>query len=101
MLIKIRSEWHYKIDNMDNKINDANNYVQKIWIKGSIYALIVVLLLILKATFSVLLLILAGSLVAIFFTGLSGLICKKTGWKEGLCLAISIIGTFLLLIGLF
>lgn len=75
--------------------------VEKIWIKGGIYALIVVLILLFKATFSVFLLILAGALIAVFFRGLSGLICKKTKWKDGVCLAISVIGTLLLVIGLF
>lgn len=54
-----------------------------------------------KATFNVFLLILAGILIAVFFRGLSGLICRKTKWKEGVCLTISVIGTLLLIIGLF
>lgn len=87
---------------MDTSANDKElSYQKKVWIKGGIYALIVVLLLLLKATFSVILLILAGSLIAIFFRALSGLICGKTKWKEGVCLAISVIGTLLLMIGLF
>jgi predicted PurR-regulated permease PerM len=86
--------------------NAANNnpelsYVKKVWIKGGIYALIVVLILLFKATFPVFLLILAGSLIAVFFRGLSGLICRKTKWKDGVCLTISVIGTLLLVIGLF
>lgn len=81
--------------------NDDLSYVKKVWIKGGIYALIVVLILLFKATFSVFLLILAGALIAIFFRGLSGLLCKKTGWKEGICLAISVAGTILLVIALF
>ncbi len=82
---------------------DSNelSYAKKVWIKGGIYALIVVLLLLFKATFSVLMLILAGALIAIFFRGLSGLICAKTNWKDGICLAISVIGTLLLVAGLF
>lgn len=77
------------------------SYSKKVWIKGSIYALIIILLLLINATFSVLLLILAGSLIAVFFTGLSDLICRKTEWKKGICLAISIIGTMLLVVGFF
>jgi len=67
----------------DNVTNDLS-YPKKIWIKGGIYALIVVLILLFKATFSVFLLILAGVLIAVFFRGLSGLICRKTKWKEPL-----------------
>jgi predicted PurR-regulated permease PerM len=77
------------------------SFIQKTWIAGGIFAFIIVLLLLLKATFSVLLLVLAGSLIAVFFRGLSGLIQRKTKWKEGICLAISIIGTILLIVLLF
>ncbi|MEJ7736383.1 MAG: AI-2E family transporter [Chitinophagaceae bacterium] len=80
---------------------DRLSYQKKIWIKGGIYALIVILILLFKATFSVFLLILAGALIAIFFLGLSGLICRKTKWKHSICLAIAVIGTVLLTIGLF
>ena len=81
--------------------NQELSFTKKIWITGGIFALIVVILLLVKATFSVFLLILAGVLIAVFFRGLSGLICRKTKWKEGVCLAISIIGTLLLIAGLF
>ncbi len=85
-----------------NDTTDNNySFVQKVWIMGGIFALIVIILLLFKATFSVLLLILAGVLIAVFFRGLSGLICRKTKWKEGVCLAISIIGTLLILVALF
>lgn len=86
---------------MEGNSSNELSYQKKVWIKGSIYALIVVFILLFKATFNVFLLILAGSLIAIFFRGLSGLICRKTHWKEGICLTVSILGTLLLLIGLF
>lgn len=77
------------------------SYQKKVWIKGGIYGFIIVLLLLVKATFGVFLLILAGSLIAVFFTGLSGVIHRKTKWKEGICLAISVVGTLVLIMGLF
>ena len=77
------------------------SYQKKVWIKGGIYALIVVLLLLLRTTFSVFLLILAGALIAIFFHGLSGLICRKTKWKQGVCLAIAVLSIVLFTTGLF
>lgn len=86
---------------METSNNSELSYQKKQWITGGIFALIVVLLLLIKATFNVFLLILAGVLIAVFFRGLSGLICRKTKWKEGICVAISIIGTLLLIIGLF
>jgi predicted PurR-regulated permease PerM len=86
---------------MNNRLHSEMSYEKKIWIKGGIYALIVILIFLFKATFSVFLLILAGALIAIFFHGLSGLLCRKTKWKEGICLTISVVGTLLLLVGLF
>ena len=86
---------------METNTNDQElSYQKKVWIKGGIYALIVVLLLLIKTTFSVFLLILAGSLIAVFFRGLSDLVCRKTKWKEGVCLTISVLGTLLLAVGL-
>ncbi len=86
---------------MEENTSDETSYQKKVWIKGGIYALIVVLILLFKATFSVFLLILAGALIAIFFLGLSGLICRKTKWKHGICLTIAVLGTLLLITGLF
>lgn len=76
-------------------------YPQKVWIAGGILALIVIVVLLLQATFSVLLLILAGVLIAVYFRGLSGLIQRKTKWKNWVCLTISILGSLLLLVLLF
>jgi len=84
---------------VENNFNELS-YLKKVWIKGGIYALIVILILLFKATFSVFLLILAGALIAIFLRGLSGFLCRKTKWKEGVCLSISVIGTILIVIGL-
>lgn len=88
---------------MNQKANSDNeyNFSQKVWITGGILSLLVVVLLLLKATFSVLLLVLAGVLIAVFFHGLSDFIRRKTKWKEGVCLAIAVIGSLLFLIFLF
>ena len=86
---------------MNENKGDELSYQKKVWIKGGIYALIVILILLFKATFSVLLLILAGALIAIFFLGLSGLICRKTKWKPGVCLTIAVISILLLTAGMF
>ena len=77
-----------------------HSYQRKAWITGGIYALIIILILLFKATFSVFLLILAGALIAIFFRGLSELVCRKTKWKPGICLTISVLGTLLLVAGI-
>jgi len=77
------------------------SFSQKVWIAGGILSLIVVLLLLLKATFSVFMLILAGVLIAIFFRGLSGWIETKTKWNASVCLVISVAGTLILIVLLF
>ncbi|HEU4901552.1 MAG TPA: AI-2E family transporter [Flavisolibacter sp.] len=85
------------------KTNNHHDYSfpQKVWITAAVFALMVVVLLLLKATFSVLLLALAGTLIAVYFHGLSDFICHKTNWKDGVCLFLSVIGSLLLLVLLF
>lgn len=82
---------------MRQQVNKEYSFTQKVWIAAGIIAFIAVMLLLLKATFSVLLLILAGTLIAVYFHGLSELIQRKTKWKNGLCLAVSIVGSLLLI----
>ena len=77
------------------------SFPQKVWITGGIFALIIILILLLKATFSVFLLILAGILIAVFFRGLSGLIERKTKWNGAVCLTISILGILVISVLLF
>lgn len=77
------------------------SFTQKVWIAGGILALLVVILLMLKATFSVLLLILAGSLIAVYLHGLAGLIQRKTKWKEGASVIVSVVGSLLFIVLLF
>lgn len=82
---------------MSEKASSPNQlWAQKVWIAGGILALIVVLLLLLQMTFNVWLLVLAGVLISVFFRGLSHLICRKTGWKEKVCLPVSILGTLVI-----
>lgn len=85
------------------QINSENNpsFQNKVWVTTGILAFTIIISLIIKATFSVFLLVLAGTLIAVFFRGLSAFIQRKTKWKEGLCAAISIISTLLIVAGLF
>lgn len=85
---------------MQNKKEDESN-TRRAWVTGSIYAFIVVTLLLLKATFNVVLLVLAGILIAVFFGGFAGLIQRKTGWKPGVAKVLSVVITLLLLVGVF
>lgn len=80
------------------KASSRKEFQRKVWITVGITALVVVLIWILKLVFNVLLLILAGALIALYFRGLSGLIRRKTGWSEKAALPLSIIGSLVLLI---
>ncbi|MCW3078658.1 AI-2E family transporter [Segetibacter sp.] len=86
---------------MENTTGKQYSFPQKVWIVGFVFAFIVVMLLLIKATFNVWLLILAGSLIAVLFRGVSSLLQRKTKWKEKVTLPISIIGTLLIILLLF
>lgn len=83
-------------------MNEAREYTfpQKVWIAGSIIALIVVVMLLFKTALPILLLVLAGALIAIFFHGLAGFIARKTGMKEGWALLISVSVTIIFITGI-
>jgi predicted PurR-regulated permease PerM len=61
-------------------------------------ALVVIVLWLIKATFNVFLLILAGALVALYFRGLSGLLHRKLHVSEKWTLAIAIVSSLVLLL---
>ena len=84
-----------------NSKNTDSNFQKKVWTAASIVALMVIIIWILKVTFNVLLLILAGALIALFFRGLSGLLHRKTKVSKKVSLPVAIIGTLLLVIGFF
>ena len=77
------------------------SYPQKVWITAGILAITVVVLLLLKATFNVLLLILAGAIIGVLLRGLNGLLQRKTGWKNKVTLPISILVSLVIVILLF
>ena len=87
---------------MDGNNIEKDNYsfTQKVWIAGLIFSLIAVLLLIFEATFDILILVLAGTLIACYFRGLSEFISKKTNWNSKVSLSISIFGTLLITFGI-
>lgn len=86
---------------MSEEKNEEKQYsfVQKVWIVGLIFSLIVTVLLIFEATFDLLVLVLAGALIACYFRGLSDLIHKKTQWNQKITLSIATVGTFLIVLG--
>ncbi len=84
--------------NVEKENNKA--FIKKVWITGSIFSLIIIILFLLKATFSVILLILAGVLIAVFFRGFGDLIERKLKLNETVSLIISVVFTFLLVAGI-
>jgi predicted PurR-regulated permease PerM len=86
---------------MQQSESDTKNqqycFQQKVWIAGGIFAFIIVILLLVKATFNVLLLVLAGVLIAVYFRGLGGFVQRKTKWKERFSLSIAVLATIILL----
>lgn len=78
----------------------SDPFQNKVWTITGIVALVVIVLWIIKATFNVFLLILAGVLIALYFHGLSELLHRKLHISKKWSLPIAIIGSFILL-GLF
>lgn len=85
----------------ENNKSAEQSFTHKVWVTVGIVAFTTIVLLILEATFSVFLLMFAGILIAVFFTGLSNLIHRKTKWNKKVCLTISIVSTLALGIGFF
>ena len=76
-------------------------FTKKVWITTAIVALFVIFILLFKALFSLLLLVLAGALVAIYFYGFAGLFQKYFHWSPKLSIILSVIFNFALIIAFF
>lgn len=80
----------------DKKIKELN-YTEKVWHTVAIVAFVAVLILIARVAFSVVLLSLAGCLIAVYFHGLGDLIQRRTKWSRRICMVVSITGSFIIL----
>lgn len=86
--------------NMNSSSGNTNkelSYIQKVWQTVAIVALLVVVILIARVAFNVLLMILAGALIAVYFHGFGDLIERKTKLNRKLSMIISIGGSFVFL----
>jgi len=85
----------------DNKPADITkkelSYTVKVWQTVAIVALLVVGILIARVAFNVLLMALAGSLIAVYFHGLGDFIQQRTRLSRKLAMTISIAGTIIIL----
>ncbi|MDB5003216.1 MAG: hypothetical protein JWQ34_1441 [Mucilaginibacter sp.] len=77
------------------------SYINKVWQTVGIVALLVVTILIIRVAFDILLTVLAGVLIAVYFHGLGDTIQRRTKLKRKAAMAISIIGSIILLSALF
>jgi len=73
------------------------SYITKVWQTVGIVALLVVTILVIRVAFDILLMILAGSLIATYFHGLGDAIQRRTGLKRKPAMLISIVSTVILL----
>jgi predicted PurR-regulated permease PerM len=76
------------------------SYAVKVWQTTAIVCLAITAILILRVAFSILLMALAGVLIAVYFHGVADMITAKTKMNRRLALTISIAGTIVLLIGI-
>ena len=85
---------------MEKETNNSNknepSYAVKVWQTTGIVCLAIIAILILRVAFNILLMALAGVLIAVYFHGLADMITRKIKMSRKLALAISIIVTILL-----
>jgi predicted PurR-regulated permease PerM len=76
-------------------------YLQKVWIAAGSVALLAILIFTIKVAFNVLLMVIAGSLIAVYFHGLGDAIERRTPLSRRICMLISVLGTFVIIGTLF
>jgi len=86
-----------------DKTSDSSklSYTKKVWIAGTIFAFIVILILLFKTLFSVLLLSLAAILIAIYFHGCASILQRNLHFSAKLSIFVSVILNIALLVGFF
>ncbi|WP_342646261.1 AI-2E family transporter [Mucilaginibacter sp. CSA2-8R] len=81
----------------ENNSPESNNlYIKRVFIAAGIVALLAIVILIVKVAFNVLLMVLAGTLIAVYFNGLADVIERYTPLGRRACMLISVIGTFII-----
>ncbi|TWR31637.1 AI-2E family transporter [Mucilaginibacter pallidiroseus] len=76
-------------------------YTEKVWQTVAIVALLVVAILIIRVAFNVLLMVLAGTLISVYFHGLGDMIQRRTKWSRKVSMFLSVAGSFLIIAVLF
>ncbi len=75
----------------ENQSHTSSRFANKVWTTVSITAFVGIMILIIYKTFNVFLLLLAASIIALFFNAVSSKIRKWTGLNDGLSLAVTIV----------
>src|ERR1700754_3241035 len=79
------------------KTSEELSYITKVWQTVAVLALFVVVILIIRVAFNVLLMALAGALMAVYFHGLGDMIQRRTKLSRRWAMVISIAGSFVIL----
>jgi len=80
--------------------NDPRTYAKKVWVVVGITVLAVTIMVLLYALFNVLLMVLAGLLIAVYFRGFAQIIGKYTHWPSWVTLLVSVLVSVVLLTAL-
>lgn len=90
---------HYFMDK-EKHAHSLSHFANKVWITVGITTFAVIIVFIIFRTFNAFLLVLAASLIALFFSAVSGRIKMWTGLKDGVSLALTI-ALMVVVVGLF
>src|SRR4051794_28066711 len=85
----------------DNTQHHDLTYTKKVWIAAGILSLTVVLLLLFKTLFSLLLLVFAGILIAVFFHAFAGLLRRYLHLPHTASVVVAVLFNILLLVAFF
>lgn len=88
-------------ESADGSTKSNLTYSKKVWIAGGILSLIVVFLLLFKTFFGILLLVLAGVLIALYFHGCAAILRRNLHWNSKVSIVVSVLVNILLLIAFF
>lgn len=83
---------------MESRPTEMKSFNRKMWVGTSIVALFVIVIWLLKATFGVLLLVLAGALIALYFHGVASLLQRKLHVPPTASKLLSTLGSLVLLL---
>src|SRR4051812_10679272 len=82
----------------DEKITRKElSYIEKVWHTVAIVGLLVVVILIARVAFNVLLMVLAGILISVYFHGLGDIIERRTRFSRRICMIMSVAVSFIII----